>query len=156
MKALMMAGMAALVTANAWAGDGKEAAAKICAGLYKDADKKACVVAVDRAKSFDEGAVKVCKGLYKDEDKVACVKGCADKIYGAATMKICDGLYKDEDKLACIVEGGRKTGGDALAKDEREETILDIDRVLRNLERDEVTTAIRRLKNLRDRLEKKD
>src|SRR5262249_39064048 len=135
---------------------GKEAAAKLCDGLFKQADKRACIIAVDRAKSFDEAAVKICDGLFKQEDKLACVKGCADKSYGAATIKVCDGLFKQEDKLACIVDGGRKVADNVLSKDEREDTILDIDRVIRNLERDEVTTAVKRLKSLRDRLEKKD
>lgn len=156
MKWILMAALAAFVTLNAWAGDaGREAAAKVCGSLYYEADQARCLKIVEAADSFETVAVEVCKTAYYDKDKTACLDACKNKSYLEATLKACAEKYYDKDKIKCLAENGKVAAAKAkLSADEREETILEIERVLGNLRRDEIETATRRLKALRDALEK--
>ena len=157
MKTFLAFAVSLVATASAWAGNpGCEAAAKICDGLFGNADKLACIRIVEKAKHFDEGAVKICDGLFGNADKLACLSACQDKKYLPATLKVCDGIFGNKEKIKCLADGGKKVGGDELSADERDEVILTIDRALRDLDRDKIETAARRLKSLRDALEKKE
>jgi len=158
MNALKIALLASVVFVGngLYADDGREAAAKICQGLFHQSDKTSCLAIVEAAQSFEEKAVGICAGLFHTSDKLECLKACQDKTYLSATLETCAGSFHTSDKLNCLRSNGKKApaSSSVLSDSERDLVILTVRRAIREIRDHEKARAIERLYGLIDDLDR--